>query len=104
MPFNRKEVKLAEDPIVHEGYNAQEGSPNDIALLKVFFLLGHDVTCSVFNQSCSSLLKMLTSPCTPLPAFLNLMMTTPARQEMFMVSQKAGVEPSLLENLDSRGL
>ena len=68
-----------------------------------FFLLGHDVTCPVFNQSCSSLLKMLTSPSTPLPAFLNLMMTTPARQEMFMVSQKAGVEPSLLENLDSRG-
>ena len=49
MPFNRKEVKLAEDPIVHEGYNAQEGSPNDIALLKVFFFSDtmSPVQCSI---------------------------------------------------------
>ena len=101
MPFNRKEVKLAEDPIIHECYNFQQGSPNDIALLKVFSLR---TRCFLLNNSSSSLLKMLTSPSTPLPAFLNLTTTTPARQEMFMVSQKAGVEPSFLEKLDSGGL
>ena len=101
MPFNRKEVKLAEDPIVHEGYNAQEGSPNDIALLKVF---SSWTRCYLFNyNSSSSLLKILTSPSTPPPAFLNLTMTSPARWEMFMVSQKAGVEPSFLENLKKSG-
>ena len=101
MPFNRKEVKLAEDPIVHECYRAQEGSPYDIALLKVF---SYWTRCYLLNNSCSSLLKMLTSPSTPLPAFHNLTMTTPARWEMFMVSQKAGVEPSFLEKSDSGGL
>ena len=35
MPFNRKEVKLAEDPIVHGSYNVPKRSSNDIALLKV---------------------------------------------------------------------
>ena len=34
--INRKEVKLAEDPIVHECYNVPKKFSNDIALLKVY--------------------------------------------------------------------
>ena len=42
---------------------------------------------------------MLTSLSTPLPAFLNLAMTTLARREMFMVSQKAGFELGVFDTL-----
>ena len=48
--FNRMEVKLAEDPIVHECYKVQQGSPNDIALLKVRFL-GQDVTYLIITPA-----------------------------------------------------
>ena len=56
------EVKLAEDPIVHECYNVQQGSPNDIALLKVFsswspvqsilLKLAEDVDLTVYTPAC----------------------------------------------------
>ena len=67
MPFNRKEVKLAEDPIVHGSYNVPKRSSNDIALLKV---CSSWTRCYLFNfitpaQACWRCWPHCLHPCLP---------------------------------------
>ena len=102
-PFNRMEVKLAEDPIVHECYNVQQGSPNDIALLKV---CSSRTRCYLFNfitpaLACWRCWPHRLHPC--LPSWTGRWLHRPDGKCLWWV-WKAGVEPSFLDKLDSGGL
>ena len=97
------EVKLAEDPIVHECYNVQQGSPNDIALLKV---CSSRTRCYLFNfitpaLACWRCWPHRLHPC--LPSWTGRWLHRPDGKCLWWV-WKAGVEPSFLENLDSGDL